>query len=177
MLTDPFTPRMFAELLDLEIEQAKLIYQVYGVSNQDYRPVFGDVADYEVPLLDLLLFLFDLGESGRIVDAAMGEIHALRGTLERALAQLRGETWSRMVITAAVPEEGERSVGLVEQIREAARCVLRNGSGAGRGGHHQRQGPADLVQQRYAEDQCPDDFVCLCHPAVYLPLAGRRGCC
>ncbi len=120
MLTDPFTPRMFAELLDLEIEQAKLIYQVYGVSNQDYRPVFGDVADYEVPLLDLLLFLFDLGDQGVLDDAAMGEIHALRGTLERALAQLRGETWSRMVITAAVPEEGERSVGLVEQIREAA---------------------------------------------------------
>lgn len=48
-------------------------------------------------------------------------IESMRGTLDDALVQLRGEHYSRIVFNAAVPVEGEESVALIENIESAAR--------------------------------------------------------
>ena len=47
-------------------------------------------------------------------------LDSLRGELERGEAQLRGENWDRMVITADVPIEGDESVALVNALRSLA---------------------------------------------------------
>ncbi len=119
-LTDLYTPRMFAELVDVDVEEATLIYQAYGISNKDYTPIFNDAAEYKVPVVDMFLYLFDMIDEGVVTlsgDKA-DMVDELRGTLEKALLQLRGENWSRLVFTANVPVEGEESVALVSKIHE-----------------------------------------------------------
>lgn len=66
MLTDGYTPRMFAELLDIDIEEATLVYQLYGLAHEDYKPIFGDSSAYAVPLVDLFLFVFEKADQGLI---------------------------------------------------------------------------------------------------------------
>lgn len=121
-LTDLYTPRMFAELVNIDIEEALLLYQAYGVSKQDYTPIFNNAAEYKVPVVDMFLYLFDMMDEGivNLTGENADKVTELRGTLEKALLQLRGENWSRLVITANVPIEGDESVALVAKIHEIA---------------------------------------------------------
>lgn len=123
MLTDPYTPRNFAELTGLDIETAELLYGLYGYEHEQYQPIFGDTASYTVPLLDIFEFMFEKMDQGMItLDPEQTEtLGELRKTLDFALAQLRGEQYSRMVFTAAVPVEGEASVALTDEIRRIAK--------------------------------------------------------
>lgn len=122
VLTDSYTPRMFAELLDIDMEQARLLYQAYGLQHEEYQPIFGNAANYSVPLVDMLLFLFEKIDQGAVnlSDVQNEQLNDLRGNLERGVAQLRGESYDRMVLSASVPTEGEDSLSLVETVRSLA---------------------------------------------------------
>lgn len=129
-LTDKFTPRMFADLLDVDIEEARLLFMGYGVKNQQYQAILGNVDSCEVPLVDLFLYLLEKVDQGVVTldgDNA-ATLESLRGTLNMALDQLRGKNWNRMVFKASVPEQGQQSVELVEQIRDAAEKYYGPGS-------------------------------------------------
>lgn len=119
VLTDSYTPRMFSMLLNIDFEEAEMLYAAYGVENGQYQPIFGNAETYSVPLIDMFLFLFEKIDQGIVtLDADSQEtLDSLRGELERGEAQLRGENWDRMVITADVPIEGDESVALVNALR------------------------------------------------------------
>ncbi len=122
VLTDRFNPRSFAELMELSEEEAQLLFQAYGVKHEEYQAIFNSAETYEVPLVDLYLYLFDLMDRGviNLDDERQKEVDELRGTLETGLDQLRGEHYNRMVFSADVPVEGEESVALIERIRSIA---------------------------------------------------------
>ena len=122
VLTDSYTPRMFSMLLNIDFEEAEMLYAAYGVENGQYQPIFGNSETYSVPLIDMFLFLFEKIDQGIVtLDAeAKQTLDSLRGELERGEAQLRGENWDRIVITADVPIEGEESVALVNELRALA---------------------------------------------------------
>lgn len=122
VLTDSYTPRMFSMLLNIDFEEAEILYAAYGVENGQYQPIFGNTETYSVPLIDMFLFLFEKIDQGIVtLDADSQEtLDSLRGELERGEAQLRGENWDRMVITADVPIEGDESVALVNALRSLA---------------------------------------------------------
>ena len=40
MLTDEMTPRQFAELAGVDLELARLLYQAYGLSVEEYGAIF-----------------------------------------------------------------------------------------------------------------------------------------
>ena len=122
VLTDRYTPRMFAELLDIEMEQATLLFQAYGIRHEEYQAIFGTSENYEVPLVDLFLYLFDLVDRGVVTldEDTQTRLEDLRGTLEFGIDQLRGEHWNRLIFTADVPVEGEESTALVERVRAIA---------------------------------------------------------
>ena len=122
VLTDSYTPRMFSMLLNIDFEEAGMLYAAYGVENGQYQPIFGNAETYSVPLIDMFLFLFEKIDQGIVtLDADSQEtLDSLRGELERGEAQLRGENWDRMVITADVPIEGDESVALVNALRSLA---------------------------------------------------------
>ena len=129
-LTDQYNPRMFSELLDIDVEQATLLFQAYGVEHEEYQAIFGDSEEYSVPLIDLFLFLFDMVDRGIVTldEDTMDTLTSLRGSLERGVDQLRGEDWDRLVLVANVPVEGEESVNLVEAIRGIAQQYYEDGS-------------------------------------------------
>ncbi len=122
VLTDRYTPREFAELLEISAEEASLLFQAYGVRHEEYQAVFGNADTYQVPAVELFLYLFDLIDRGVVTleEDRQAEIDELRDTLKMGLDQLRGEHWNRMVFTADVPVEGEESTALVERIRSIA---------------------------------------------------------
>ncbi len=123
VLTDNYTPRMFAELLDIDLEEATLLYQAYGVEHSQYQSIFKSSEDYEVPLIDMFLFLFDKSDEGiiNLDEDKMNEMQTLRGDLMKGIEQLQGENYDRIIITATVSVEGKESTDLVENIRTAAK--------------------------------------------------------
>ena len=122
VLTDAYTPRMFAELLDLDIERAILLFQAYGLKHEEYQVFFGNVEEYRVVLLDMFEYLFEKIDQGLVTlsDEQMEEIVPLRKQLKRGTDQLRGENYDRLVFTSTVAEEGPESTALVEEIRSIA---------------------------------------------------------
>lgn len=122
VLTDRYTPRMFAELTGVGMEEATLLYQAYGVQHEQYQAIFSRTEGYEVPLLDMFLYVYDLMDRG--VVSPEGEsarrLTELRETLDMGLEQLRGEHWNRMLFSADVPVESDEALSLVERIRSIA---------------------------------------------------------
>ena len=129
MLTDRYTPRMFAELLDISAEEARLLFQAYGVRHEEYQALLGNVETYSVPAVDMFLFVFDLIDRGVVTLEAerMEELQSLRRTLNMGLDQLRGKHWNRLVFTADVPLMGEESVAFVEKVRSIAESYYGKG--------------------------------------------------
>ena len=64
MLTDKTTPRQFAELAGVDIELARLLYQAYGLSVEEYGAIFQNPDDYAVPLIDVFEFLLEQKDKG-----------------------------------------------------------------------------------------------------------------
>ncbi|MBR1455797.1 MAG: MMPL family transporter [Oscillospiraceae bacterium] len=122
VLTDLFTPRAFAQLADISTEEARLLFQAYGVRHEEYQAIFGDAERYEVPLVDIFLYTFDVIDRGVVTldEQTMDRLNELREQLDLGIDQLRGEHWNRILFTASVPVEGEESVALVERIRAVA---------------------------------------------------------
>ena len=121
-LTDSLNPREFAQLMDIPPERSVLLFQAYGLRHEEYQPFFTGADNYRVPVIDLVLFLFDLSDRGAVTltEEQRETVEALRPTLEMGVDQLRGEHWNRMVFTADVPVEGEESTALVEELRSIA---------------------------------------------------------
>ncbi|WP_297241687.1 efflux RND transporter permease subunit [uncultured Flavonifractor sp.] len=122
MLTDQMTPRQFSELAGVDIELARLLYQAYGLSVEEYGAIFQDPDDYAVPLIDVFEFLLEQKDKGVVsltADQAQ-KVDELQEQLDVGLEQLRGEHWSRLVFIADVPTEGEEAQTLLEQLRAIA---------------------------------------------------------
>lgn len=122
VLTDLYTPQMFAELLDISAEESALLFQAYGVQHEQYQAIFGTRENYQVPLVDMFLYLFDMIDRGvvNLDEETLDQVNELRDTLNMGIDQLRGEHWNRLVFSADVPVEGEASIQLVEKLRGIA---------------------------------------------------------
>lgn len=122
MLTDQMNPRQFSELAGVDIELARLLYQAYGLSVEEYGAIFQNPDDYSVPLIDVFEFLLEQKDKG--VVSLTGEqedkVEDLREQLDIGLEQLRGENWSRLVFVADVPTEGDDTYALLDEIRAIA---------------------------------------------------------
>ena len=121
-LTDALSPRQFSELIDLDYEQAKLLYAAYAADQEEYGRIVGGVDDYAIPLMDLFLFIHDMKADGYItLDAGMDEeIDSLYDQLTDARAQMLGENYSRLVLQLDLPEEGEETFNFLKTIHAEA---------------------------------------------------------
>ncbi len=128
VLTDKYTPRMFAELLDMDLEETTLLYQAYGVEHHQYQGIFKSAEEYEVPLIDMFLYVFDKSDEGIInLDSDKKEkMDSLRSSLMLGIDQLQGENYDRIIISTSVPVEGKTSTELVDAIRETAKKYYEN---------------------------------------------------
>ena len=122
MLTDKINPRQFAELADLDVEIVQILYTAYAYNEEQYGPVFTGIDDYEVPIIDMFLFLYDQYQEGYVtLDAALDDkLTTLYDTLHDAQLQLQGDKYSRFVLDLSLPVEGQETYDALEEIREIA---------------------------------------------------------
>ena len=122
MLTDEMNPRQFSELAGVDIELARLLYQAYGLSVEEYGAIFQDPDDYSLPLIDVFEFLLDQKDKGvvNLTGEQADKADDLQERLDVGLEQLRGENWSRLVFVADVPTEGDETYALLDEIRSIA---------------------------------------------------------
>ena len=122
MLPDEMNPRQFAELAGVDLRLARLLYQAYGLSVEEYGAILQDTDSYSAPLIDVFEFLLEQKDKGvvTLTDAQERELEDLQEKLDVGLKQLRGDEWSRLVFVADVPIEGEETYALLDQIRAIA---------------------------------------------------------
>ncbi len=119
VLTDKISPRDFSEMTDLDIEIVRLLYVAYAYHQEQYGPVFTGIDEYDVPIIDMFLFLYDQYRQGYVtLDEEMDQnLNELYDTLHDAQLQLQGEDYSRFVLSLNLPVEGEETYGAMEEIR------------------------------------------------------------
>ncbi len=122
VLTDRLTPRQFAELADLDIEVARLLYSAYAVNQETYGQLVSGVDNYSVPLLEMFLFVHDQMEEGYVsLEEDLTEtINDLYVQLTDAQLQLKGTTYSRLVLQLALPIESEETFAFLETLHRTA---------------------------------------------------------
>lgn len=121
-LTDKLTPRQFSELIDLDYEVAELVYAAYAVNDEDYAKVVNGLAEYQVPLIDMFMFVYDEVEEGYVtleedLQKTLDEAHR---QMNFARNQLQGENYSRMLVYLTLPEESEETFAFLDKMHEIA---------------------------------------------------------
>ena len=131
VLTDRLTPRQFAELTDLDIEAARLLYSAYAVDQESYGRIVGGVDQYGVPLIDMFLFVYDRLEDGYVTldDDTTASIEDLHRRLSDAQLQLKGEHFSRLVVYLTLPEEAPETFAFLDVVHAAAAKYYPEGDG------------------------------------------------
>ncbi len=122
MLTDKVTTRQFADLMELDISTARVLFQAYGASVSQYAPIFRDVDSYTISILDILMFVHEQMDYG-VID--LGEetnedINDIYDQITDARKQLEGDEYSRMVFTYTGTNESDEVIELHKKIREIA---------------------------------------------------------
>ncbi len=121
-LTQKIKPRQFAELADLDAEVVELLYSAYAYNDGQYGPLITGIDDYEVPIMDMFLFLYDQYQEGYVVLSKEldEDLNTLYDTLHDAQLQLKGENYSRFVLNLDLPVEGEETYDALAEIRGIA---------------------------------------------------------
>ncbi len=130
VLTDKLTPRQFAELTDLDVEVVQVFYSAYAYHAKQYGPVVTGIDEYGVPLIDMVLFLYDQYQEGYVtLDEDMDEMMTtLYDTLHDAQIQLQGENYTRFVLSIEKPVEGQETYDAMEEIRGIAEQAYGKGN-------------------------------------------------
>jgi len=122
VLTDRLAPRQFAELTDVDIEAARLLYSAYAAEQEDYGRIVSSIDSYDVPLIDMFLFLYDKKEEGFVeLDPEMdADINDLYDQLTDAKRQLQGENYTRLLVSLNLPEESPETFAFLKTIHQIA---------------------------------------------------------
>ncbi len=121
MLTDSLTPRQFAELADLDIEQARLIYTAYAIENEEYGHIINNLDGYGVPLLDMFLFAYAHLDYVNLDQDQVDKLDDLHEQLTKGQEQLQSDKYTRMLISLNLPEEDEETFEFLNTIRKVAK--------------------------------------------------------
>ncbi len=120
VLTDSLNARELSEVLGIDYDIVEMLYMMYAMDDEQYGKII-DMSSYRVPIFDLFCFLKDtLETSGLSLDGEMGEMVEMLDMLDMAKEQLQTEEYSRLVVYADLPDEGEETYAFLEQIHVIA---------------------------------------------------------
>ena len=121
-LTDSLTPRQFSEMTDLDYDLVCLLYTAYAAEGEEYGRIVGGLNDYAVPLMDMFFFAYDKAEEGyvNLDEEQQADLDDLYQQLSDARKQLLGDTYTRMLISLDLPEEGEETFAFLRTIHQEA---------------------------------------------------------
>ncbi len=119
-LTDALAPRQFSELIGLDYEVAQALYGAYAIENDQYGQFLNGLADYDVPLFDMFLFLKDQLQSHNVTlsGEAQKTMDDLFEQLDTAQEQMQSPTYSRMVVFLNLPEESPQTFAFLDEMRQ-----------------------------------------------------------
>ncbi len=123
MLTDKLSARQFSELLDLDYNIAELVYTAYAVNDEDYAKVVSGISTYRVPLIDMLMFVWEEVNEGYVtLDAETREtLDDAHVKMSMAKEQLQGEKYSRILVYLNLPQEGEKTFAFLDEMHDIAK--------------------------------------------------------
>ncbi len=125
MLTDELSPREFSELLDIDYEIAELLYTTYAADKEDYGRIVGGISSYKVPLMDILMFVYDKASEGYVTLEAstMTTLSDAYVKISNGRKQLEGENYDRILcyLSVPLPEEDESTFQVVQEIHDLAK--------------------------------------------------------
>ena len=121
-LADKLSPRQFAELMKLDYETAEFLYAAYAVHGENYDKLISGIAKYNVPLIDILLYVSEKVDDGYIsLDAGQADTLAdAKAQMLMGKRQLEGQDYDRMLVYLTLPEAGEETYLFTDTIRELA---------------------------------------------------------
>lgn len=120
MLADKLTIREFSELLELDYEVAELLYMAYAVNDENYAKLVNGLSNYSVPLIDMIMFLYDEVEEGYVTldDDLMDTLENAHTLMKVAKDQLQGENYSRILVYLNLPEEGDETFAFLDRMHD-----------------------------------------------------------
>jgi len=121
-LADKLAPRQFAELMKLDYETAELLYAAYAVQGESYDKLISGISKYNVPLVDMLLFVVDMVDNGYVtLDAEQADTLAdAKAQMIMGKQQLEGTDFDRMLVYLTLPEAGDETYRFTDTIRATA---------------------------------------------------------
>ena len=119
-LTDSLNPRQLSELMGLDYEVVQMLYAAYATQQNQYGQILSGLADYEIPLFDMFIFLKDQLQDHNISlgDGDQAMITGMFDQLETARQQLQSENYTRMVVYLNLPEESPETFAFLDQMRD-----------------------------------------------------------
>lgn len=129
-LADGLNPRQFSELAGLDYEVAGLLYAAYAAQNEDYGSLISDLSTYEIPLIDLFMFVSEQIDSGLVsLEGDQAEmLGSAKEMMQSAKDMLVGENYNRMVIYLDLPEDSDETFAFLDKIKETARSYYPDGN-------------------------------------------------
>ena len=119
VLSDSLSAREFAELADLDYELAQVVYAAYAAAQEDYAQIISSLATYEVPLIDMFLFVCEQVDSGLVTlgEEQMEMLAMAQTQMSSAKQQLQSEEYSRMLVYLDIPEGGDTLYAFLDTMR------------------------------------------------------------
>ena len=121
-LADKLSPRQFAELMKLDYETAEFLYAAYAVRGESYDKIISGISKFNVPLVDMLLFVVDMVDEGYVtLDADQADTLAdAKAQMIMGKQQLEGADFDRMLVYLTLPEAGAETYRFTDTIRTVA---------------------------------------------------------
>lgn len=119
MLTDKINARELSKLMNIDYDLCCMLFQAYGAQHDEYSAIFSDVNDYEVPIIDLFLYIHEKMDLGviNLDEEQTNDLNELYDTLTDAKNQLESEDYSRMVFTYTCDVESDEAYQLLKDVR------------------------------------------------------------
>ncbi|MBR6325363.1 MAG: MMPL family transporter, partial [Lachnospiraceae bacterium] len=123
MLTDSLTPRQLSELVNVDFELCELLYSAYAAEQEEYGRIIGGIASYRVPLMDMLMYIFEKVEEGYVtLDADVYETLSDAYTqISNGRKQLEGTDYDRILVYLNLPQESDETFAFIDRMHDMAR--------------------------------------------------------
>lgn len=128
-LATGLNPRQFSELAGLDYEVASIVYAAYAADKEDYGVIINNLASYEIPLIDMFLFVSEQIDSGLIsLDGEQAEmLSSAKELMKSAKDMLVGENYDRMVVYLNLPGDGDEVFAFLDEMKSIAKSYYEDG--------------------------------------------------
>ncbi|MBQ9492240.1 MAG: MMPL family transporter [Oscillibacter sp.] len=121
MLAERLTPRQFAELMNLDMDESRQLYSAYIEQANASRHLAAGLDNAAIPLAEMLPFACDCARDGYVtLDWGQGnELELLRKRTESAREQMGGADHHRLILNLSIPKGSAKTVAFLYTLRSA----------------------------------------------------------